>query len=153
MITKQTRNIHKKTNRIANILIRGESFVNSTLSAGFGVSVINTVFGVIVAVDVLVDAGNINVIAGRGRRVVVEVSEGDGDGVKVSEGVPGVLDWFWVVVPVRAVTVSVAAWMGCAITIYIYINRIHINPVIIFIKGYIFLLDDIFSTSPILPKY
>lgn len=92
MITKQTRNIHKKTNRIANILIRGESLVNSTLCDGFGISVINTAFGVIVAVDVLVDAGNINVIAGRGRRVVVEVSEGDGDGVKVSEGVPVNLD-------------------------------------------------------------
>jgi len=92
MITKPIRNIHKKTNRIANILIRGESFVNSTLCDGFGISVINTDFGVIVAVDVLVDAGNINVIAGRGRRVVVEVSESEGDGVKVSGGVSVDLD-------------------------------------------------------------
>ena len=92
MITKQTRNIHKKINSIANTLTRGESFGNSTLCDGFGISVINTTFGVIVAVDVLVDAGNINVIAGRGRRVVVEVSESEGDGVKVSGGVSVDLD-------------------------------------------------------------
>ena len=67
---------------------------------------IETGTGVIVTVDVLVDAGKINVIAGKGISVVVEVSEGVVDGVKVSAGVPGVSVGVWVVVPVGAVTVA-----------------------------------------------
>jgi hypothetical protein len=68
--------------------------------------VIETGTGVIVTVDVLVDAGKINVIAGKGISVVVEVSEGVVDGVKVSAGVPGVSVGGWVVVSVGAVTVA-----------------------------------------------
>ncbi len=90
MNTKPARNNHNNTSKTVNILIRGESFPNSIPSDGFGVSVIITGLGVLVVVDVLVDAGNINVITGKGRSVVVGVSEGDGEGVYVSEGVPGV---------------------------------------------------------------
>jgi hypothetical protein len=68
--------------------------------------VIETGTGVIVTVDVLVDAGKINVIAGKGISVVVEVSEGVVDGVKVRTGVPGVSVGVWVIVPVGAVTVA-----------------------------------------------
>jgi len=84
MITKPAKINHNITSKIVNILIRGESFANSMPSDGIGVSVTIIGLGVIVGVDVLVDAGNINVIAGKGNSVVVGVTEGEGEGVYVS---------------------------------------------------------------------
>jgi len=109
MITKPASINHNKTSKIANLLIRGESFANSTPSDGFGVSVAIAGLGVSVAVEVIVDAGNIKVIAGKGMSVVVGVFEGDGEGVYVCEGVAGVIVWVCVVAPVVVVPVTVAA--------------------------------------------
>jgi len=47
---------------------------------------------VIVEVEVLVNAGNINVIAGNGASVVVGVCEAEAEGVNVLDGVPDVGD-------------------------------------------------------------
>lgn len=99
MITKPAKNNHNKTSKIANTLIRGDRVNNSAPSDGFGISVTVIGLGVFVVVDVLVDAGNINVIAGKGNSVVVGVSDGVAEGVYVREGVPGVPVWVWVVVP------------------------------------------------------
>jgi hypothetical protein len=109
MITKLARNNHNKTSKIASILIRGDSFVNSTPVVGFGVSVMIIGLGVFVAVVVVVDTGKINVITGNGKSVVVGVSEGNGGGVYVSDGVPGVSVWTCVIVPALAVPVTTAA--------------------------------------------
>lgn len=81
MITKIANINHAKTSKIAKILTRGESSANSTPFAGFGVSVAIIGLGVVVAGEVLDEAGNIKVIAGKGIRVVVGVSDGDGEDV------------------------------------------------------------------------
>jgi hypothetical protein len=73
--------------KIANNVMRGENFVNLTLSVGFGVSIFKTGAGVMVARDVLVGAGKIKVMAGNGTSVVVGVSVGVEEGVNVCEGV------------------------------------------------------------------
>lgn len=109
MITKLASINHNKTSKIANIRIRGESLANSTPADGIGVSVTTTGLGVFVGVEVLVDAGNIKVIAGKGMSVTVGVSEGDGEVVYVSVGVLGVPVWVCVIKPVVTVAVTTAA--------------------------------------------
>jgi hypothetical protein len=55
----------------ANNPIRGGSFTNPVSSVAFNTSEIGTVTGVLVALDVFVGAGKINVNIGNGTRVVV----------------------------------------------------------------------------------
>jgi hypothetical protein len=83
MITKPIRNNHKHMTKIANNVMRGEKFVDLTLSVGFEVSIFKTGAGVMVALDVLVGAGKIKVIAGNGTSVVVGVSVNVEEGVNV----------------------------------------------------------------------
>lgn len=80
---------------MVNTLIRGETLRNSLTPEGFWVGVTKTGMGVIVAVDVLVDAGNISVMTGKGINVVVGVSDGVTDGVYVCDGVPDVPVGVW----------------------------------------------------------
>ncbi len=49
-------------------------------------------FGVMIGIDVLVEAGNIRVMAGKGSNVVVGVTEGVTVGVDVCVGVGEVVD-------------------------------------------------------------
>jgi len=88
MITNPAKNNHKIITKITNTRSLGERGRISAPSAGFGVSVTGIGSGEMVAVAVVVEAGKINVIAGRGIRVVVGVSDGVEVGVKVLEGVP-----------------------------------------------------------------
>jgi hypothetical protein len=111
MITKPVRNNHNNTSRITNNRSLGESISVSSLSDCFGVAVIKAGLGVIIAGEMLVRAGNINVIAGKGKSVVVGVTEGVVEGVNVSGGVPGIPAWVEVVVPKVSVPV---AWFTTA---------------------------------------
>lgn len=106
IITKPANNTHNTIRIIVNILTLGDSVNNSLPTKGFGVFVIGTGTGVIVTVEVLLEAGKINVIAGKGISVVVGVTEGVVEGVKVSTGVLEVSVGTWVVVPVEAVPVA-----------------------------------------------
>jgi hypothetical protein len=95
---------HNITINTANNLNLGDRSFNPVSLSGWGVPMAGSGVGVIVAVGVGVEAGNINVIAGNGIRVVVAVVEGVIVGVEdwsgVLEGptvdcvtVPGVPDW------------------------------------------------------------
>lgn len=88
MMTNPAKNNHNRITKITNTRSLGERGSIAVPSAGFCVSVIGIGTGEMVAVAVVVEAGKINVIAGRGIRVVVGVSDGVVVGVKVLEGVP-----------------------------------------------------------------
>jgi hypothetical protein len=87
MITKPIKNTHNNPRMITRILNLGEIFNNSLPSEATGVLVTETCIGVIVAIEVIVAAGNINVNAGKGSSVVVGVTVGVVEGVNVCEGV------------------------------------------------------------------
>jgi hypothetical protein len=87
-MTKKPANINQsKTSTTVITFIRGEILSKSLFPSGFGACVPISGFGVSVAVDVLIGAGNTRVITGRGIKVVVGVIEGVTVGVYVSDGV------------------------------------------------------------------
>ena len=89
-----------------NTLIRGETRRNSLTPEDCGFGVTKTGIVVIVAVDVLVAAGNISVITGKGINVVVGVNEGVTDGVYVCDGVLDVPVGVWEFKPLVVVNVA-----------------------------------------------
>ena len=72
---------------MVNTFNRGETLNKSLSPDSAGVPVPNRGAGVPVAVEVLVGAGKISVIAGNGINVVVGDNEGGDDGVNVCAGV------------------------------------------------------------------
>jgi hypothetical protein len=85
-VIKKAHNIITKTNNKIN---RGERDDNSSRVDGVGVTVKLIGLGVLMVVEVLVEIGNIKVITGNGKRVVVGVSVGIAVGVEVSVGISG----------------------------------------------------------------
>ncbi|MFZ2098572.1 MAG: hypothetical protein WAV05_18220 [Anaerolineales bacterium] len=83
IIKNPAKKIHRKNNKINNNVKRGEYTDDVFRLDGIGVWVNKVGLGVFVEVDVLVETGNINVMAGKGKSVVVGVFDGVAEGVRV----------------------------------------------------------------------
>jgi hypothetical protein len=135
MITKTTKNSHKNMSKIASNRKRGESLASSPLSEGSATTVLAIGVGVVVALEVSIGAGKINVIAGKGTSVVVGVTVGVADGVYVCNGVNDAPVGYWVFVSgvVDSVPSTVtAACTGCTVAkINVWITNVYINILIL----------------------
>jgi hypothetical protein len=88
MITNPARNTHIRIINAIATLRRGEIGKRALLLFEFGVSLFSAILGKGVTVIVVVAAGKISVMTGRGINVDVGVEVGVSDGVLVAEGVP-----------------------------------------------------------------